>query len=94
MAYKYFSAIKRKISSLGFMRCRKLLILARVKFPFRQISRFNLKREIRAKGNLKREKSPKGNLKAKTGKSGTQRAQKQKREFKPKTGIYAKREFS
>ena len=31
MAYKYFSAIKRKISSLGFMRCRKLLILARVK---------------------------------------------------------------
>ena len=37
---------------------------------------------------------PKGNLKPKTGKKPTQRAQKQKREFKPKTGIYAKREFS
>ena len=41
------------------MRCRKLLILARVKFPFAQNSRFKPKRE----------KSPKGNLKAKTGKT-------------------------
>ena len=39
--------------SLGFMRCRKLIILARVKFPFAQISRFNPKREFRALGNLK-----------------------------------------
>ena len=48
--------------------CRKLLIQVLVKFPFRQISRFDLKREKCLKGNLKsqkREKSPKGNLKVK-----------------------------
>ena len=44
----------------------------RFKFPFSQNSRFELKREIVAKGNLK----------AKTGKMPTQRVAKQKREFK------------
>ena len=50
--------------SLGFMRCRKLLILARVKFPSGLNSRFKLKREKSPKGNLnpKREKVAKGNL--------------------------------
>ena len=87
-----FFALGSVQCSLGFMRCRKLLILARVKFPFGTFSRFKPKREFWAKGNLKREKSPpsgprskKGNLKAKTGKKPTQRAQKQKREFKART---------
>ena len=48
----------------------------RFKFPFSQNSRFELKREIVAKGNLK----------AKTGKMPTQRVAKQKREFKSQNG--------
>ena len=65
MAYKYFSAIKRKISSLGFMRCRKLLILARVKTGNLAKREFKkLKREKWAPSGLR---SKKGNLKAKTG---------------------------
>ena len=55
------------------MRCRKLLILARVKFPFAQNSRFKPKREKSPPSGLR---SKKGNLKAKTGKTA-------EREFKP-----------
>ena len=55
------------------MRCRKLLILARVKFPFAQNSRFKPKRE---KSPPSGPRSKKGNLKAKTGKTA-------EREFKP-----------
>ena len=55
------------------MRCRKLLILARVKFPFAQNSRFKPKREKSPPSGLR---SKKGNLKAKTGQTA-------EREFKP-----------
>ena len=55
------------------MRCRKLLILARVKFPFAQNSRFKPKREKSPPSGLR---SKKGNLKPKTGKTA-------EREFKP-----------
>ena len=78
--------------SLGFIRCRKLLILARVKFTFAYFSRFSSKREFWLKGNLKAktEKKPEREFKSKTGKSGEREFRhKAKREKSPKGNLKA-----